>query len=71
VIACGRSSDGGALADGLGIVDGVVDLRALTSNTSGITAATVDGIHYTDAVYDAVAVLVATASQARVQDAAQ
>ena len=59
VLACGQSTNAGALAEQ---VDGVVNLQGLTSNTSAIIAETTDGIHYADATYDAVAALIVAAA---------
>ena len=59
VLACGQFVSADASA---GLVDGVVDLQGLTSNTSAIVPETTDGIHYADASYDMVAVLVAAAA---------
>ena len=59
VLACGQFASADASA---GLVDGVVDLQGLTSNTSTIVPETTDGIHYADASYDMAAVLVAAAA---------
>ena len=59
VLACAQFASADTSA---GHVDGVVDLQWLTSNASAIIPNTTDGIHYADATYDMVAVLVAAAA---------
>lgn len=61
VLACGQFASADTSA-GHGLPDGVVDLQGLTSNASAIIPKTTDGIHYADATYDMVAVLVAAAA---------